>query len=59
MPYPRATQDLEYNTNMRDKAIKAKYIQYGPINLSDEDITRLAEHWNTNVDVAKRSKCGN
>ena len=27
MSCPRATQDLEYNTNMRDKAIKAKHIQ--------------------------------
>ena len=60
MPCPRATQDLEYNTNMRDKAIKAKHIQYGPLNLSDEEYyVRLAEHWNTSVDVAKKSKCGN
>ena len=60
MSCPRATQDLEYNTNMRDKAIKAKHIQYGPLNLSDEEYyVRLAEHWNTNVDVAKKSKCGN
>ena len=60
MRCPRATQDLEYNTNMRDKAIKAKHIQYGPLNLSDEEYyVRLAEHWNTNVDVAKKSKCGN
>ena len=45
---------------MRDKAIKAKHIQYGPLNLSDEEYyVRLAEHWNTNVDVAKKSKCGN
>ena len=60
MPCPRATQDLEYNTNMRDKAIKADYIQYGPLNLADvEYYVRLAEHWNTSVDVAKKSKCGN
>ena len=34
---PRATQDLKYNTEMRDKAIKAKHIQYGPLNLSDKE----------------------
>ena len=57
---PRATQDLEYNTEMRDKAIKAEHIQYGPMNLSDEGYwDKLAEHWNTSVDVAKKSKCGN
>jgi len=60
MSCPRATQDLEYNTNMRDKAIKADYIQYGPLNLADEEYyVRLAEHWNTTPDVAKKSKCAN
>ena len=60
MACPRATQDLEYNTNMRDKAIKADYIQYGPLNLADEEYyVRLAEHWNTTPDVAKKSKCAN
>ena len=60
MSCPRATQDLKYNTNMRDKAIKADYIQYGPLNLADEEYyVRLAEHWKTTPDVAKKSKCAN
>ena len=33
MSCPRATQDLKYNTEMRDKAIEAKHIQYGPMKL--------------------------
>jgi hypothetical protein len=57
---PVATQDLEVNTQNRDKAIEAKHIQYGPLNLSDKDYWRaLAKHWNTDVSVAKKSKCGN
>ena len=57
---PLPTQDLKLNTKNRDAAIKAKHIQYGPLNLSDEDYwERLAEHWNTTADVAKQSKCGN
>ena len=60
IPCPRATQDLKYNTEMRNKAIKAKHIQYGPLNLSDESYwDRLAEHWKTEPEVAKKSKCGN
>ena len=31
---PVATQDLEMNTRNRDKAIKAAYIQYGPLNVT-------------------------
>jgi len=57
---PAPTQDLKLNTKNRDTAISAKHIQYGPLNLSDEDYwERLAEHWNTTSDVAKQSKCGN
>ena len=57
---PPATQDLELNTKNRDSAIKAKHIQYGPLNLTDEDYwVRLAEHWETTVEVAKNSNCGN
>ncbi len=40
--------------------IKAEHIQYGPLNLSDEDYwVRAAEHWNTKPEVAKKSKCAN
>ena len=57
---PRATKDLEYNTRMRNKAIEADYVQYGPLNLADEEYwVRIAEHWNTSPEVAKESRCSN
>jgi hypothetical protein len=57
---PMATQNLELNTKNRDKAIDADYIQYGPLNLSDEEYwVELAEHWKTSPEVAKESKCSN
>ena len=57
---PPATQDLKLNTKNRDAAIKAEHIQYGPLNLSDEKYyDRAAEHWNTEPEVAKKSKCSN
>ena len=57
---PIETQDLKLNTRNRDAAIRADHIKYGPLNLSDEDYwERLAEHWNTSTDVAKKSTCGN
>lgn len=60
MACPLPTQNLELNTKNRNSAIKADYIQYGPLNLSDEGYwERAAEHWNTTVDVAKESKCKN
>ena len=57
---PAATQDLELNTKNRDTAIEAEHIQYGPLNPTDEDYwARAADHWNTEPDVAKKSRCGN
>ena len=57
---PDATQDLELNTKNRNAAIKAEHIQYGPLNLADEKYwVRAAEHWNTEPEVAKKSKCSN
>ncbi len=57
---PAATQDLKLNTKNRNKAIKAKYIQYGPLNLSDEGYwERIANHWSTKASVAKESNCSN
>ena len=45
---PKATQDLKLNTKNRNASIKAEHIQYGPLNLSDEDYwVRAAKHWNT------------
>lgn len=60
MACPRATQDLELNTKNRDSAVKAEHIQYGPLNLEDEDYwKRYAERWNTTAEVAKESNCSN
>ena len=57
---PPATQDLELNTKNRNAAIQAEHIQYGPLNLTDEEYwNRAAEHWKTTADVAKKSKCSN
>lgn len=57
---PPATQDLALNTKNRNASIKAPYIQYGPLNLSDEQYwIRAAKHWNTTPSVAKNSKCSN
>ena len=57
---PEETTNLELNTKNRDKAIQAKHIQYGPLNLADEEYwKRLAKHWKTTPDVAKQSRCGN
>ena len=43
MACPIATQDLEVNTKNRDASIKADYIKYGPLNLSDEGYQLLAD----------------
>jgi hypothetical protein len=57
---PAPTQDLELNTRNRNSAIEADYIQYGPLNLSDEAYwDRAADHWRTTPDVAKESNCSN
>ena len=57
---PTATKNLKLNTKNRDAAIKDEDIQYGPLNLEDEDYyVRLGEHWNTTPEVAKKSKCSN
>jgi hypothetical protein len=58
---PVPTQDLKANTENRDAAIKADHIQYGPLNVDEpgtfwEDI---ADHWDTSVEAAKSSVCGN
>ena len=57
---PLPTQDLALNTNNRNDAIEADHIHYGPLNLNDEEYWEdLAEHWKTDVSVAKKSLCGN
>ena len=60
MACPRATQDLKLNTKNRDSAVKAEHIQYGPLNLNDEEYwERYAKRWNTTAEVAKKSNCSN
>jgi len=57
---PTATQDLKLNTKNRDRAVKEKHIQYGPLNLNDEKYwEEYAKKWNTTADVAKKSNCSN
>ena len=57
---PAATEDLKLNTKNRDSAIRESHIQYGPLNLTDEKYwERLANHWKTEVEVTKKSKCSN
>jgi len=57
---PKPTQDLELNTKNRNSAIQAEHIQYGPLNLADEEYwVRAAEHWKTEPEVAKESNCSN
>ena len=56
---PAAAGDLELNTKNRDSAIQAEHIQYGPLNIDmPEDYWEdIAEHWNTSVEAAQKSKC--
>ena len=57
---PKATKDLELNTKNRNESIKSDHIKYGPINLTDDNYwIDLAEHWDTDVNSAKNSKCSN
>lgn len=57
---PSSTKDLKLNTRNRNNAIKADHIKYGPLNLSDQKYwDAIADHWNTDVAVAKKSLCGN
>jgi hypothetical protein len=58
---PLAATDLEANTRNRNRAIKADYIKYGPLNVDEpgDYWKRLAEHWDTTVGAAKKSLCGN
>ena len=57
---PSATTNLKTNTLNRNKAIRAPWIQYGPLNLSDNKYwKKIAKHWNTTEAVAKESRCYN
>ena len=61
MECPKPTQDLELNTKNRDKSIKADYVKYGPLNIDEpgDYWEMVASDWNTTVEAAKKSLCGN
>jgi|TARA_R110000803_G_scaffold187472_1_gene249850 hypothetical protein len=61
MACPVATQDLEVNTRNRDASIKADYIKYGPLNVDEpgDYWVDLAEYWDTTLEAAKKTLCGN
>jgi hypothetical protein len=58
---PVPTQDLEVNTENRNRAIHADFIKYGPLNVKEpgDYWEELANHWDTTVEAAKASNCGN
>jgi len=58
---PASTQNLKLNTKNRDQAIKADYIQYGPLNVDEpgDYWEKIAKKWETTVDAAKKSLCEN
>ena len=58
---PAATQNLKLNTKNRDASIKAEHIQYGPLNVDEpgDYWKEIAEYWNTSVEAAEASNCGN
>jgi len=61
MACPLPTQDLKLNTKNRDSSIKADYIKYGPLNVDEpgDYWEELAKHWDTTVEAAQKSLCGN
>ena len=61
MACPPATKNTKLNTKNRNKAIKDKDIKYGPLNVKEpaDYYEKLAEHWDTSVKAAKKSKCSN
>jgi hypothetical protein len=58
---PMATKDLKLNTKNRNAAIKDEDIKYGPLNIDEpaDYWEKVAEHWDTSVKAAKKSKCSN
>lgn len=58
---PRATKDIKFNTKNRNAAIKDEDIKYGPLNIDEpaDYWEKVAEHWDTSVEAAKKSKCAN
>ena len=58
---PAPTQDIALNTANRDRAIQADFIKYGPLNVEEpgDYWEQIAKRWNTSVEAAKKSRCGN
>jgi hypothetical protein len=58
---PLPTKNLEVNTKNRNLAIQSDYIKYGPLNIDAPSgyWDDIAKHWNTSVESAKKSLCGN
>ena len=58
---PTATQDLRVNTANRDRAIKADFIMYGPLNVEEpgDYWVKIAKKWRTSEEAAKKSRCAN
>tara|TARA_R100001510_G_C7623886_1_gene184152 strand:- start:625 stop:1122 length:498 start_codon:yes stop_codon:yes gene_type:complete len=56
---PAPTQDLSLNTANRDRAIKADFIQYGPLNVEQpgDFWKNIAAKWKTSEEAARQSKC--
>tara|TARA_B100001564_G_C20660255_1_gene681151 strand:- start:1529 stop:2986 length:1458 start_codon:yes stop_codon:yes gene_type:complete len=59
MTCPPATKDVAINTKNRNATIKE--YGYGPLNVDEPDDfwEEIAKQWETSVDAAKKSKCGN
>ena len=59
---PRATKDIKFNTKNRNAAIEDEDIKYGPLNdaaAKEYHWEKVAEHWDTSIEAAKKSKCSN
>ena len=54
-PYPSFSK-LSFETKFKE----AEFIQYGPLNLADENYwVKAAKQWRTTPEVAKKSNCSN
>ena len=49
MPCPPATENLQKNTENRNRAIQADHIQYGPLNVDEpgDYWQEIADFWST------------